>query len=156
MVEDSIPYESGRRNPKQASLEAIAKALAVNVEALNNSEFDGVKAMHRLFQVFRQYSGRLFECKDSEGNDAIGISFDSLPLMVSWYSRYEEYIKEVEECNKIKDIKERANALIKAEEKFDWWMDIYPESEPDQQLLSAMKAHDTFMDFLGNNPKNEE
>lgn len=49
-------YETGRRNPKIKSLEAIAQALAVNVEVLTNSEFDGVKAMHRLFQVFRQSS----------------------------------------------------------------------------------------------------
>ena len=50
-------YESGRRNPKQQSLEALATALHVNVEALTGSDFDGVKAMHRLFQVFRQYCG---------------------------------------------------------------------------------------------------
>jgi transcriptional regulator with XRE-family HTH domain len=48
-------YESGRRNPKIKSLEALAQALSVNVEVLTNSDFDGVKAMHRLFQVFRQY-----------------------------------------------------------------------------------------------------
>ena len=45
-------YESGRRNPKQKSLEALASALHVNVEALTGADFDGVKAMHRLFQVF--------------------------------------------------------------------------------------------------------
>ena len=53
-------YESGRRNPKPSSLEKIAKALAVNPEVLANSDFDGIKAMHRLFQVFRQYDGHLF------------------------------------------------------------------------------------------------
>ena len=50
-------YESGRRNPKQQSLEAIALALHVNVEALTGADFDGVKAMHRLLQVFRPHSG---------------------------------------------------------------------------------------------------
>ena len=57
-------YESGRRNPKPSSLKKIAEALAVNPEVLSNSDFDGVKAMHRLFQVFRQYNGELFEYKD--------------------------------------------------------------------------------------------
>lgn len=69
-------YESGRRNPKLSSLEALAQALAVNVEVLTNSDFDGVKAMHRLFQVFRQYSGELFEYQDKDGNDMVGIVSD--------------------------------------------------------------------------------
>ncbi len=50
-------YESGRRNPKPSSLEKIANALAVNPEVLENSDFDMVKAMHRLFQIARQYNG---------------------------------------------------------------------------------------------------
>ena len=48
-------YESGRRNPKPSSLEKIADALSVNPEVLTNSDFDGIKAIHRLFQIFRQY-----------------------------------------------------------------------------------------------------
>lgn len=128
-------YESGRRNPKPASLETIAKALAVNAEALTNSDFDGVKAMHRLFQVFRQYNGHLFECKDDEGNDAVGISFGTLTLMRSWHERYEEYLEEIEECNKIKDVRQRGEALLKAEADFNLWMDIYPESEPSAMSL---------------------
>ena len=62
-------YESGRRNPKPASLEKIAEALAVNSEVLTNSDFDGIKALHRLFQIFRQYDGHLFEYQDKDGND---------------------------------------------------------------------------------------
>ena len=78
-------YESGRRNPKQQSLEAIATALHVNVEALTGADFDGVKAMHRLFQVFRQYSGELFEYTDNDGNEQVGLSLGSLTLMRSWF-----------------------------------------------------------------------
>lgn len=59
-------YESSRRNLKPKSLETIAKALAVNVEVLTSSDFDDIKAMHRLFQVFRQYDGHLFKCKECE------------------------------------------------------------------------------------------
>ena len=142
-------YETGRRNPKIKSLEAIAQALAVNVEVLTNSEFDGVKAMHRLFQVFRQYDGQLFEYQDKDGNDMVGISFGTLALMNSWLDRYNQYMQEVEECNKIKDVKKRGEALLKAEADFNLWMDIYPESEPWQDRLKIQKAHDEVMDKLG-------
>ena len=147
-------YESGRRNPKPKSLEAIAKALAVNVEVLTNSDFDGIKAMHRLFQVFRQYNGHLFEYQDKDGNDMVAVSFGTLALMYSWCDRYEEYMKEVEKCNSIKDVKKRGEALLKAEAAFNLWMDIYPESEPWQQQLNIQKTHDETMDKIGLNPNN--
>lgn len=146
-------YETGRRNPKIKSLEAIAQALAVNVEVLTNSEFDGVKAMHRLFQVFRQYDGQLFEYQDKDGNDMVGISFGTLALMNSWLDRYNQYMQEVEECNKIKDVKKRGEALLKAEADFNLWMDIYPESEPWQDRLKIQKTHDEVMDKMGLNQK---
>ena len=76
-------------------------------------------------------------------------------LMVSWFERYEEYQKEVKECKKIKDVSERGLALIKGEEAFNLWMDIYPESERWPDKLKAQKAHDQFMDHIGLNPKNE-
>ncbi len=148
-------YESGRRNPKPSSLEKIAEALAVNPEVLANSDFDGIKAMHRLFQVFRQYNGHLFECKDEEGNDAIGISFGTLTLMSSWLDRYEKYMEEVKKCNEIKDVKSRAEALLRAEASFNLWMDVYPESEPFQMNLQIQAAHDATMDKIGLNPKND-
>ena len=147
-------YESGRRNPKPKSLETIAKALAVNVEVLTNSDFDGIKAMHRLFQVFRQYDGHLFEYQDQDGNDMVAISFGTLTLMRSWCDRYEKYMKKVEECNAIKDVKKRGEALLKAEAAFNLWMDIYPESEPFDLNLKIQKAHDKVMDKMGLNPKN--
>ena len=148
-------YESGRRNPKLKSLETIAQALAVNVEVLTNSDFDGIKAMHRLFQVFRQYDGHLFEYQDPDGNDMVAVSFGTLSLMRSWCDRYEEYIKEVEKCNSIKDVKKRGEALLKAEAAFNLWMDIYPESEPFDLNLKIQKAHDEAMDEIGVNvPQN--
>ena len=148
-------YESGRRNPKLKSLEALAQALAVNVEVLTNSDFDGIKAMHRLFQVFRQYDGHLFEYQDQDGNDMVAVSFGTLTLMRSWCDRYEEYMKEVEKCNLIKDVKKRGEALLKAEADFNLWMDIYPESEPFDLNLKIQKAHDETMDKIGLNPKNK-
>lgn len=91
----------------------IRLALCVNVEALSGADFDGVNAIHRLFQIFRQYSGELFEYEDNEGNLQIGISFGSLALMSSWYERYEKHLEQ------IKDTAERGNALIKAEDDFN-------------------------------------
>lgn len=149
-------YESGRRNPKPSSLEKLAEALAVNPEVLASSEFDGVKAMHRLFQVFRQYDGHLFECQDNEGNDIVGISFGTLSLMRSWLDRYEEYQKEVEKCNDIKDVRKRGEALLKAEPDFNLWMDVYPESEPSGMNLQIQKSHDAAMDKIGLNPKKQD
>ena len=81
--------------------EDIANALHVNVETLTGADFDGVKAMHRLFQIFRQYPGELIEYKDSEGADRLAVSFNGLMLMSSWFERYEMYQKEIEGCNKI-------------------------------------------------------
>lgn len=89
------------------SFETIAKTLADNVEVLTNSDFDGIKALHRLFQVFRQYDGHLFEYQDQDGNDMVAVSFGMLSLMRSWSDHYEEYMKEVEKCNSIKDVKKR-------------------------------------------------
>ena len=146
-------YESGRRNPKSSSLEKIADALSVNPEVLANSDFDGIKAIHRLFQIFRQYDGQLFEYRDKDGNDMVGISFGTLSLMRSWLDRYEEYMEEVEKCNEIKDVKKRGEALLKAEADFNLWMDIYPESEPFPMNLQIQKTHDEFMDKMGLNPK---
>lgn len=148
-------YETGKRNPKLQSLEALAKALSVNVEVLTNSEFDGVKAMHRLFQVFRQYSGTMVEYQDKDGKDIIGISFESLPLMRSWYNRYQAYMEETEKCNEIKDVKQRAEALLKAESDFNRWMDMYPDTEPDQALLEIQKKHDAVLDQMGLHLKND-
>lgn len=148
-------YESGRRNPKLKSLEALAQALAVNVEVLTNSDFDGIKAMHRLFQVFRQYDGHLFEYQDQDGNDMVAVSFGTLSLMHSWCERYKEYMKDVEKCNSIKDVKKRGETLLKAEADFNLWMDIYPESEPFDLNLKIQKAHDETMDKIGLNPKNK-
>jgi transcriptional regulator with XRE-family HTH domain len=139
-------YESGRRNPKPASLEKIANALAVNPEVLANSEFDMIKAMHRLFQIARQYNGHLFECQDEDGNNTVGIRFDTLGLMNAWCARYQKFTEDVEACNEIKDAKKRGEALIKAEAAYDRWMDTYPEESGETFFdLSVQQLHDQIM-----------
>ena len=149
-------YESGRRNPKQQSLEALAKALHVNVEVLTGADFDGIKAMHRLFQIYRQYAGELITYTDESGDERIAVSFGTLNLMRSWYEKYEKYQAQVKECEKIKDVSQKAQALLDAEKEFDWWMDVYPEREVWKERLAMQKRHDQTMDFLGLNPKNPE
>lgn len=111
--------------------------------------------MHRLFQVFRQYDGHLFEYQDQDGNDMVAVSFGTLSLMHSWCDRYEEYMKEVEKCNSIKDVKKRGEALLKAEAAFNLWMDIYPESEPWLDRLKLQNTHDRVMDKFGLNSINK-
>ena len=149
-------YEAGRRNPKQQSLEALAAALHVNVEVLTGADFDGIKAMHRLFQVFRQYSGEMITYKDEDGNERVAVGFGTLSLMSSWYEKYEEYQKTIKKCKKIKNVTERANALLEAEAAFDTWMDTYPEGETAPEKLEIQKKHDQFIDKMGLNPKDPE
>ena len=62
---------------------------------------------------------------------------------------HEKYMNEVEQCNEIKDVKKRGEALLKAEADFNLWMDIYPESEAWQERLKVQKAHDEVMDKIG-------
>ena len=69
--------------------------------------------MHRLFQVFRQYDGHLFEYQDQDGNDMVAVSFGTLSLMRSWCERYGKYMEEVEKCNSIKDVKKKSRGSIK-------------------------------------------
>lgn len=148
-------YESGRRNPKASSLQSIASALAVNVAVLENSDFDGITAMHRLFQIFRQYGGELFELTESD-DSSISICFNNLCLIRPWFNRYEQYLKEIEVANNLKSNAERANALFAAEESFDIWMDMFPEYIEDPELLEIQSSYDRTMDFLGTTPKNPE
>ena len=88
-----------------------------------------------------------------DGNDIVGIYFDPLGLMRSWFERYEQYMQEVEKCNSIKDVKKRGEALLKAEADFNLWMDVYPESEPFDLNFKIQKTHDEAMDKVGLNSK---
>ena len=146
-------YESGRRNPKPETLKKIAEVLAVRPEVLENSSFDGITAMHRLFQLFRHYNGSLVECEDKDGNPHVAIYFDTLALMNTWFVRYSEYLEEIERANEITDIKERAKRLLEIESDFDLWMDIYPDSEFMPRLLQVQKSYDDTKDMMALNPK---
>lgn len=106
----------GIRNPKPSKLAAIAHALGVNVEVLLNSDFDNITAMHRLFQLFRQYDGAF----DQNGN----LQFRDLSLFelkVEWTI----YQKELAEARQIEDEQIRQCAVEDIEIKFRCWMDNY-------------------------------
>lgn len=148
-------YESGRRNPKPASLEMIARALAVNPEVLKSSDFDGVQAMHRLFQIFRMYGGKLMEVPDGD-NERIAVSFDGLVLMREWYYRYEQYEEGIATAEGIKNNAERAKAILDAEREFDYWMDMFPEMMSDPSYLEMQKIHDMKLDLYGSRPEDSE
>ena len=139
-------YESGRRNPKPATLKKIADVLDVNSEVLENSSFDAVTAMHRLFQLFRQYEGHLFQYEDESGKPKIALQLDTLSLMYTWHLRYKKYLDEIAEATSIKDVKQRANALLKAESDFDFWMDVYPEEHNFPDMLELQKQYDMLQD----------
>ena len=143
-----VPTKAAEEIPNHHLLKKIADALSVNPEILANSDFDGIKTIHRLFQIFRQYDEQLFEYQDKDGNDMVGINFGTLSLMQSWFDRYEEYMEEVEKCNESKYVKKRGETLLKAEADFNLWMDIYLESEPWQDRLNIQKAHDDVMDKM--------
>lgn len=113
-------YELGIANPKPSKLETIAKALGVNVEVLKNSDFDNISAMHRLFQLFRQYDGYF-----DNGNN---LHFHKLNLS-SWHKRWNIYQDELKQAKEIPDVQERQNAIEDAKDKFNWWMDTYPKSD---------------------------
>ena len=48
-----------------------------------------------------RYNGELFEYKDKDGKDMVGIGFGTLALMQSWLERYEKYMNEVEQCKDV-------------------------------------------------------
>lgn len=113
-------YELGIRNPKPSKLAAIAYALGVSVEVLLNSDFDDDTAMHRLFQLFRQYDGYF----DQDGN----LQFQKMDLS-SWKKCWENYQAELAAAKQIEDEQARQYALEDANDKFNWWMDTYPHSD---------------------------
>ena len=60
-IEDSNvrKYESGRLNAKPDTLEKIANALDVNVEALLYSELNYTRAMHQIYRIIENYGGEI-------------------------------------------------------------------------------------------------
>lgn len=117
-------YENGTRTPKKDKLQKIADALGVNVEVLLNADFDNIAAMHRLFQIFRQYDGSF--TKDGK------LTFKRLNIR-PWFKQWERYTRELEAAKAIPDAAEREAAIEEITDHFNWWMDIYPKSDTFKQ-----------------------
>lgn len=113
-------YELNMLKPKYDRLEKIANCLGVNVEVLLNAEMNDIQAMHKLFQLFRQYDGRF----TSFGQ----IQFTKLNTS-AFHERWKIYQKEIEQAQSIKEPEAQREALEDAEDKFNWWMDTYPKSD---------------------------
>ena len=139
-------YEIGERNPKRDRLEAIANALGVNVEVLANSEFDGVTAMHWLFQLFNAYDGTMKLEKKENGDEKIYLALPNLGLMKSWYEEYCRYMEKLPNTNRTydteEDFRETISKYSATKREFCDWMDCYPETEPNKQRLEEQRKFD--------------
>ena len=76
--------------------------------------------------------------------------------MRPWFQRYSEFQDELNAISSIKKESDRQRAIEAAEAAFNEWMDTYPESEMDIDLLKIAAEFDKRMDFYGNNPLNNE
>lgn len=76
--------------------------------------------------------------------------------MRPWFQRYEEYQDELKAISHIKKESDRQRAVAAAEAAFNEWMDTYPDSEMDLDLLKIAADFDKRMDFYGNNPLNND
>lgn len=112
-------YETNVRTPKQDKLNQIADALGVNPEVLIPSRNVVGEDMHALFRVFRNHKGKF----DTAGNVQFNLSDIAL-----WYEEWKLYQKSIEEAESIKDESERKIKIKDAEDRFNYWMDIYPRS----------------------------
>lgn len=112
-------YELNIFKPRFRHLKSIALALGIDSHILLDSDFNNTMAMHRIFQIFRQYDGYF----DSNGN----LKFKKLPLS-DWKHQWEIYQRELMQAKTIKNKLERDYAVEDAEDKFNYWMDIYPKS----------------------------
>lgn len=140
-------YENGNRNPKEDTLDKIADALGVHPDALMDDEFDSISAMHKLFAIFRKYDGdittskRIRDAIESgafplDGDDTVYVSFKALSaFMASWFRAYEDMNTRLAELENEKNLSERIRKEQDIKDEFDWFMNLYPSSEPDKEML---------------------
>ncbi|MCR4989759.1 MAG: helix-turn-helix domain-containing protein [Lachnospiraceae bacterium] len=157
-------YENGQRSPKKDAIKKIADALGVNPEVFYNADTDPVTSMHRLFHIFKQYPGKIcsaeeifkdLKCKKTEKNEMF-ISFSGFSVLISsWKDAYYIYKEEIEKAEKLSDPVKKANAILLAQQKFDDWMDFYPETEPNQKMLQLLMKANEVHDQMALNPKTD-
>lgn len=158
-------YENGQLIPATKTLQKIADELQINIHTLSDAEFDATVAMIRLFQISKSFQGDLFtgeeikkSIKDKTFNeDTIYLSFNSLSgLLSNWYSlHFEEYKKALKDAENIKDLRLRQDYLDIVQAKMEMYMDIYPYSEPDKNLLEFANQMEKIRDFIATHPVND-
>lgn len=157
-------YENGQRFPKKDAINKLAEALNVNPEALLNAEADPISSMHRLFHIFKQYGGKIYDGaeissaikKGTIKDTDIFLSFDGLSILIrSWENAYKAYKKAIVIAENMSDPLQKANAIIEAQNEFDWWMDLYPESDPDQDMVNNFLIMEEAADYMANHPLND-
>lgn len=107
------------RTPKQGKINQIAAALGVNPEVLVAPRNTPGENMHALFRVFRNHKGKF----DTAGNIQFNLSDITL-----WFEEWKLYQKALENAESIQDAEEKEQAISLAEDRFNYWMDIYPRS----------------------------
>lgn len=135
-------YESGRRIPKQKSLEAFAKALDVNADVLRDFELDSFRTMHLLFKMFELYNGQLSEEIDEDGTSHIRLELRSLKLMHSWYERYLQYQQELKSAESITNSSERTAFINAVTDNYIQWINTYPTSDTNSGYMGIQIGMD--------------
>ncbi len=157
-------YESGRLNPKPATLEKLAKGLNVDVNVLLEGDLDSTKAMLKLFSVFNAYDGNLVQGKDLKkeikkkdfNEDDIYIHFNTLQTFLkSWYEQFATYHEHLKKAEAIKDDEYKTQYIDHAKKWFEWWMNNYPDTEPNKEMLRFYKIMEEANDFMGAHPLND-
>lgn len=115
-------YENGDCIPKQDRLNTIANALEISPEILLSSPQTPGGDLLTLFRLFRSHKGKF----DEHGNLVFKDSFaDEIFL---WYQQWKIYEQAIEDAKNIEDETERAYAIEDANDRFNFWMDTYPQS----------------------------
>ncbi len=157
-------YESGKLNPKSATLEKIAKGLGVDVEVLTEGNLNTPNAMQKLFGVFKAYSGEIKDGSQikqevtdgSFDENGVYLTFGSLnAIMYSWYLKYKEYKEALDKAESIENEDYRQCFIEEAEKQFNLWMFKYPESENDKSMLRVHEIMDEASNFMATHPLND-
>mgnify|MGYP002521041412 FL=1 len=112
-------YETNVRTPKQDKVNQIAAALDVNPEVLAVPKNVVGEDMHALFRVFRNKNGKF----DTAGNPQF-----NLPDIALWFDEWKKYQNTIANADLLSDKTERDALIAQAEDRFNYWMDIYPRS----------------------------
>lgn len=146
-------YEAGRRTPKIQSLDAIARALDVHIEVLNDTPFDGVNAMHTLFKLFDMYNGKLTQELDENGVSHIKMELEDLRLMDSWYERYARYQQDLKIADEISNSDAKLAYIDKISQEYNIWLRDYPNSDKNPGNLGVQLGLDRIGNRTGKLPR---